>query len=1017
MNTPDSILEALRICQKNSLKTIEHYLESDTQKGSKEQSCLISLPTGAGKSGVICCASHFNNLTKTLILTHRRAVCNQLFKDIRGDFFKKILNCDDVSEYINKSVVNDIDSEHKGILCSTFQKLTTLLDDEIETLASEVDLIIIDEGHAEPSPTWGRTVRKFSNSKKIIITATPYRNDLFTFDIHTSHHYIYTYKNATDDKVIISPAFETIQPTEIIDKISDIQAEQPDSVFIIKCKTFSQIQEYFRKLSSAFNTIAIHENFEGELNTSKTFKTVPANLKNREYQVIIHQRKLDEGVDLPQAKTLFLTYPVGSGRELVQTVGRIIRTHNDYSAKVFEFDGEKNKALWRNYLDFDAYLSDEGSAENFIKTLDTAKLIKTYIDEFPEYSYFEKGYKQKFQFDEFNPIQSLKIPLASVCFYHKQQGFALASCVDTLYWEYSRQGALTKICTEEVREENTKVMVSILFHNSKYLYDSLFFEPSLEIMVLKELSNNILAVFDSKGRRFANNDDLKIGRVVDTEQLFKIIAQTSKTKTKQATAQATQTSEQRAERVTWQSNDLEKVNQPATNANQALTTVIASNIDENDKVESSYYLGVHSGRISDQKKYNFSYREFISWLDDIDEKLKSDSAPKSSFINSFAQIVEYAPKDDPELCILDFNEAIYEIKYKGFQFTLESTFISKTYKNGFDILGMKQHKIIELQPSYSAYKSFTPFIPFQEDLLVKISFDEEMQLCFEANENLCFTKDGQIVNADEFFKEIKLIYNKGVSYLNNQFYQTQLPTDKKSINTKLLSKIIPLHTLKRKGLSEKDDKILIPNEFGKDSIFHEIDKLSSKANSDVALKDLGDYYSYIPDIDLVLCTDMGTEPADFILSSPNKLVFVHVKCGTAAKDPRSSAGAIAEVGSQAIKNMHYLLSQSVKLKYGNNTELRSDWEGVVNRIRMFNGLSSHTLDDVLDKIETRKQSAVVQKEIWLVIGNAFSKSHFTRSLNSISTANSETIQAYHLLDTWLARTSSYDVNFKMFVSD
>lgn len=64
-NLDKTLVENLRECQKKSILTISKYLSSQSQG-----SCLISLPTGAGKSGVICTVSHNTQLEKILIITH-----------------------------------------------------------------------------------------------------------------------------------------------------------------------------------------------------------------------------------------------------------------------------------------------------------------------------------------------------------------------------------------------------------------------------------------------------------------------------------------------------------------------------------------------------------------------------------------------------------------------------------------------------------------------------------------------------------------------------------------------------------------------------------------------------------------------------------------------------------------------------------------------------------------------------------------------------------------------------------
>ncbi|HAT3763092.1 TPA: DEAD/DEAH box helicase family protein, partial [Citrobacter freundii] len=178
VEVPDSIVSMLRDCQNDSIKTISNYLD-ESSKGA----CLISLPTGSGKSGVICCVAHYSKIDKILVVSHRRAVCNQLYRQLKGGFFEKILQDEYKPSLVKKNVINGISLDVlDGVYCTTFQKLTSLSEEDVNQLKNSFQLILIDEGHAEPSPQWGSVIRKFE-SKKIIITATPYRNDLFSFDI------------------------------------------------------------------------------------------------------------------------------------------------------------------------------------------------------------------------------------------------------------------------------------------------------------------------------------------------------------------------------------------------------------------------------------------------------------------------------------------------------------------------------------------------------------------------------------------------------------------------------------------------------------------------------------------------------------------------------------------------------------------------------------------------------------------------------------------------------------------
>lgn len=720
MKISEEVVEMLRDCQKTSVDTISKYLRSKSKK-----SCLISLPTGAGKSGVICIASHSSKSKRILVLTHRRVVCDQLTKQLKGDFYKRIL--DDVADIPNlKPVFKDINNfQREGVYCTTVQMITALSASELDSIKHKIDLVIFDEGHAEPASKWSKAVRKFE-CKKIIITATPYRNDLLSFDIDAKHHYIYTFKKAVENQDILEPIFEVINKNSLLEKIREIKVSQPDSVCIIKCKEFSDVQEYFDLMKTEFNTAAIHDQYANSIDEN-TLQNVPANIHNKNYEIIIHQKKLDEGVDIPQAKILILTYPIRSGRELVQTIGRVVRRYKEYKPYVIGLIDNESLDLWNNFEDFDEYLSNKKNVEKFIKTLDTTVLLESYINEFPEHSYYNAGFKKKFIFQDFDPIESLEIPLASVCFYKKNSNFNLANCLDKLSYYLNRQGALSK------NDPESGVITSIVFNNSKFLRDSLFFEPSLEITLIRELGNEYIAIFDSQGRKLSNNPDLGIGKVVNMDTLFKAISlPNKKTLTKQANTKSLQKNHHKPESISYIGN-LDYINHPATNSTYAITTGRFATLDNfNNKIDNSYYLGVGSGRISDQKKQSLNYEDFIDWLDTIYDRFQSENILQSNFIGSFAKLADSAPKEEPSICILDFtNFENLSFYYENIRYNINSDFIYKTYRRGFNFLDTR-NLVRSYNHSYDvSSKLFKPCLDISHDEKTKIlfSFDDEGKIC------------------------------------------------------------------------------------------------------------------------------------------------------------------------------------------------------------------------------------------------------------------------------------------------
>jgi len=283
----------------------------------------------------------------------------------------------------------------------------------------------------------------------------------------------------------------------------------------------------------------------------------------------------------------------------------------------------------------------------------------------------------------------------------------------------------------------------------------------------------------------------------------------------------------------------------------------------------------------------------------------------------------------------------------------------------------------------------------------------------------------------------KALLSSGVGFSQGKFYQLSLPVEGgfDFANSQLANVVIGLDSLLGEGLDEKgyQNRVyqVVNQGFSPNSIFYLLDQLKANHMANPSHDDLGPFDQYLPAADLVLNTDMGSEPADFILSSPSKLVYVHVKCGTSRFRPLSSAGGLAEVGSQAIKNIEMLISGNRNLKAGNWTELCSPWpkpnvsQLMDERIRLFRGESftannqaerEQTLEEVWDVIAQRRQSTAVKKEVWIVAANSFSARNFSTQLARGHNARSESLQAYQLIQSWLSTAHGNDVDLKIFVS-
>lgn len=286
---------------------------------------------------------------------------------------------------------------------------------------------------------------------------------------------------------------------------------------------------------------------------------------------------------------------------------------------------------------------------------------------------------------------------------------------------------------------------------------------------------------------------------------------------------------------------------------------------------------------------------------------------------------------------------------------------------------------------------------------------------------------------------IRALFDGAVSYADGSFYKVSLPSERGGSieDTRLARCLVSVPALQvigsEKGVSIDRAYVNTTGEsFDPASMFSMIDGLAYAEVADAASLEI--LRSEIPGCDLVVCTDMGIEAADFIVSSPSKLCFVHMK-HRGTDDPRSSAGAIADVGGQALKNLQHLISKSPLLSHGNRALLDQRWPtdaavpSLVARVRKVGGVDPVTymqanglndsralIENVLGIVSKRRSSDAFEKEVWIVVGKGFSRSHFLGQMKRGLNAAAESLQAFQLLDSWISISADHDVAFKVFVS-
>jgi len=233
------------------------------------------------------------------------------------------------------------------------------------------DLIVFDEVHHIPAPSWKRLYSAFPKSKKLGMSATIFRpDDKSVIDFLGNPSISLDFNEAKENNMILDIEGWLVLTNSVIEGISGKYDYKPSQVdVLVESKQRNKIivnsyKKYGRrsmdKQNVKYKTICFCINIDhakrmerlfnrngvsAKTLTHKTEKYYRNNIINKfnnsdEIEVLCVVDILNEGVDIPSACCAILTKPTRSQIKYVQRIGRVVRK-----------EGNKKKAIVLDYRD------------------------------------------------------------------------------------------------------------------------------------------------------------------------------------------------------------------------------------------------------------------------------------------------------------------------------------------------------------------------------------------------------------------------------------------------------------------------------------------------------------------------------------------------------------------------------------------------------------------------------------------------------------------------------------------
>lgn len=968
---------------------------------SSDDPCLIRMPTGTGKTGVIACLSLISADGRTLVLTPWSNLRDQLIDALKQDFWKSIgakVPAAGLVVGMTPSTAETVckNTAIKVVVC-TFSTLTELRRTKrtlYDQFASFIDNVIVDECHYEPAVEWGKAVKGLQKPT-VLLTATPYRNDLKLFRIRDVKAAVYqfTHEEAESKGIVRSLRSRplNVQPStkfpiedlthqfisiwEAENKGDHLISQSPRA--IICCANAADIRQVVAILHTAgLDAIGIHETFESTT-TPGLKKDVPAT--NISASIWVHQNKLTEGLDDHRFCCLAFFCPINNDRKLIQQIGRILRTNqNDRknaAALMLAPPAYKLDERWNAYRDFERDV-DLLSPERY------RRFVEHMLEEQPPIEYFNGRFRRRFQTSILSSDPQVLIA-PSVLVREVQQGFTMheyiEDCTDTLnLTDAIILGEPNQPCQQS---SDFALWVYVSIGNSRLLRDTSLYELRLEAHCAV-LAGGYLLVSDTTGTYPENLLDTSTASL-SAAQLSRLFDATYRLTNVSVTSAVPFDTVLRASE--HRAHDLASIPASLTDRIQICRSARGASTGNRR------YLGLHRGRVreelSEQVRQHYSATVFKDWAKAITTSLAAtggDHPVLQRYMQTVIPPVAPVPvsvsidlSDTETLVTTSLGEALH-ISSSSVSVSAKGPTTTPAYECLFTFLvkndpSRQVHVKLTLEYQQSKQRFW-----FKSSGTTGVSV-QDSTYSLGANRNF-----SEYLNHNQ---ELVLVGLQGgeLVYQGRNFYAI----DYKRAEQTLLqhfstTTFAPCGTEKGTEAEVANAKRCKATSFIPGSLFKVI-----------AEKDLG--LGFSPD--LIICDDLGSECADFVLANfTNKnIALVHAKAG---KGTGISASAFHDVVAQAMKNLAYLTRNAEKPDgVSSSWKVSSLWNntGIPRLYKLPAGYPTATTlwkklrDEIID-------AANAQLHVVLVTTGCCDLPTLRDAVRDPTKRTAETAQLLHLLD-------------------
>ena len=331
----DGVHPGFRLAQLGAIHAAASHFVTRSDAG------IITMPTGSGKTAVLIAAAFVLRAKRVLIIAPSRLVREQIADEVAS--LKTLRDAGALPENLPGPIVfatkKRITSAEEwealrefDVVVGTIQSISPDYADTPEPPADLFDLVLVDEAHHSPAKTWRALLEHFADARRLLFTATPFRQD----QKEIKGRFIFTYdlKQAFADRIFGDIAYVPVTPGEgedhdaAIARAAEAQLAADRAAGFrhhVMVRTDSRKRADELAVAYAGNTGLRLSIVTGE-KSLKYVKGIIEQLSNDELDGIICVNMLGEGFNFPSLKIAAIHSPHRSLSVTLQFIGRFART-------------------------------------------------------------------------------------------------------------------------------------------------------------------------------------------------------------------------------------------------------------------------------------------------------------------------------------------------------------------------------------------------------------------------------------------------------------------------------------------------------------------------------------------------------------------------------------------------------------------------------------------------------------------------------------------------------------------